>query len=86
MNSFTLSSLALSPSSLRSFCSHTNTSWLARPCSGPARPFIPAANDRYGSLSADPTRWTVCADTLPPSWSLWMVRYRRISSVNFSSS
>src|SRR5579859_7160268 len=34
---------------------HLNTSWLARPCSGPARPFNPAARDNIGLDKAEPT-------------------------------
>ena len=47
---------------------------------------MPAASEVYGSESAEPTRCVACADTLPPSWSLWMVMYRRISSFVPSSS
>lgn len=56
--------------------------WLAKPCSGPARPFKPAAKDRYGSDSALPTRWQVWALTFPPSWSLeaWNKQAQRFIS------
>jgi hypothetical protein len=43
---------------------------LARPWRGPARPFIEAANERYGSARAEPTKWQAWALTFPPSWSL----------------
>ena len=32
-----------------------NLTWLAKPCNGPAKPFIEAANDKYGSDNALPT-------------------------------
>ena len=41
--------------SARTSLSHLSTSWLARPCSGPARPVMPAVKDRYGSDRAEPT-------------------------------
>jgi hypothetical protein len=48
--------------------------WFASPCKGPARPAREAENERYGSESAEPTKWQVWAETFPPSWSLWIVR------------
>lgn len=48
----------------------TGPTWLARPCRGPASPFMAAAKARYGSDKALPTRWLVWALTFPPSWSL----------------
>ena len=49
---------------------------------------MPAANDKYGSDRAEPTRWVAWADTLPPSWSLkieshvihsWLITYMAYS-------
>lgn len=43
---------------------------------------LPSQNRRPGRQR---TRWVACADTLPPSWSAWMVWYRRIISTQPSS-
>jgi len=48
----------------------SSTTWLARPCRGPASPHMPAENDKYGSDNALPTRCDAWALTFPPSWSL----------------
>lgn len=53
--------------------------WLARPCRGPARPFMAAAKARYGSDRALPTKWLVWALTLPPSWSLQDYKKKKIT-------
>ena len=54
--SLSCSSVESSPISFTTFDKKTKTSWLAKPWRGPAKPHIPAENDKYGSDKAEPTK------------------------------
>ena len=68
--------------------SQRSTSWLARPCRGPARPFRPAEKEKYGSESALPTctvnkRVEAIAPTFVPNLYKWRMASCRKSSDHF---
>ena len=48
----------------------STTSWLAPPCSGPQRAFIPAATEANRLAWLEPTKRTVAVEQFCP-WSAW---------------